>query len=65
MAGILIFIKFDVSFKSKYDLKNMELLQNILMYLTLGIAVFFLVKKYLWPKKKTSKSCGQNDCGCH
>ena len=48
--------------------------QDILVYITLGIAVAFLVKKYVLPKpvvnkftgaKKSSKSCGDNDCGCH
>lgn len=49
----------------------MATLQNILMFITLGIAVGYVVKKYFLPKslfankKQNSKSCGSNDCGCH
>lgn len=49
----------------------MLLLQNILMYLTLAIAIGYISKKYLLPKrlfsskKQSEKSCGSNDCGCH
>jgi hypothetical protein len=39
-------------------------IQEILSYITLGIAVAFLVKKFFFKKKKTDKSCGE-DCGCH
>ncbi|SDR77957.1 hypothetical protein SAMN04515667_0639 [Formosa sp. Hel1_31_208] len=43
-------------------------IQNILVILALGIAVWFLLQKFgLLPKKKAapSKTCGQDDCGCH
>lgn len=46
-------------------------LQFILVYLTLIIAVGYLLKRFILPKKlfKTRKSkttgCGQEDCGCH
>jgi len=49
----------------------MEMLQQILVYLTLFWAVAFLAKKFLIPKslfsknKSVAKSCGQDDCGCH
>tara|TARA_R110000868_G_scaffold82956_5_gene234004 strand:+ start:1023 stop:1172 length:150 start_codon:yes stop_codon:yes gene_type:complete len=49
----------------------MALLQNILMYLTLAIAVGYVTKKYLLPKKffsskkQNQKGCGSTDCGCH
>lgn len=49
----------------------MEMIQAVLVYLSLGFAVFFLAKKYILPKgflglKKESKgSCGQDNCGCH
>lgn len=49
----------------------MEILQPILVYLTVAIAVGYLVFKFLIPKalfsngKNNSKSCGQKDCGCH
>ena len=44
--------------------------QEILVYTTLIAALGFLVKKYLFPKtiigtKKSNRSCGQDDCGCH
>jgi hypothetical protein len=40
------------------------MIQDILTYLTLGIAVAFLVKKFFYKKKKTNKNCG-DDCNCH
>lgn len=43
-------------------------IQQILVYLSLAVAVSFLVKKFFWKKtakaNKNSKSCG-DDCGCH
>lgn len=43
------------------------IIQNILVFATLGFALIFLVRKFIWkPKKPVSKSCGVNDdCGCH
>ncbi len=47
------------------------LVQNILVILVFAIAVGFLIKKFFWKsslssaKKKSSKSCGGTDCGCH
>jgi uncharacterized membrane protein YuzA (DUF378 family) len=39
--------------------------QDILAYITLGIAVVFLFKKFfLKKKKKSDKNCG-DDCNCH
>ena len=48
----------------------MELVQEILVYLTLLVALGYLVIKFLVPKKflaskKSDKSCGHEDCGCH
>ena len=49
----------------------MEILQQILVYTTLAIAVGYIVKKFFLPsslfvaKKQPSKGCGQGDCGCH
>jgi hypothetical protein len=40
------------------------MLQEILAYITLGIAVIFLFKKFFFKKKKSDKSCG-DDCNCH
>jgi hypothetical protein len=44
--------------------------QHILVYLSLGLAVAFLVRKYLLPPRKAKNrddlpGCGQDDCGCH
>jgi hypothetical protein len=39
------------------------MIQEILAFATLGLAVFFLFKKFLFKKKK-SKKCG-DDCACH
>jgi len=42
------------------------MLQEILAYITLGIAVVFLVKKFFFKKKKSDKNCGNgDDCSCH
>ena len=38
--------------------------QEIIAYVVLGIAVAFLIKKIFFKKKK-SKDCGSDDCGCH
>lgn len=49
----------------------MVTLQDILVYITVAVAVGYLVKKFLLPKslfagkKSNSKSCGGGDCGCH
>jgi hypothetical protein len=37
--------------------------QEILAYVTLGIAVVFLFRKFFLKKKKSDKNCGE-DCGC-
>jgi len=39
------------------------MLQNVLVYIALGIACAFLIKKFFW-KKKSKKGCDQDDCGC-
>lgn len=43
------------------------MLQEILAYVTLGIAVAFLFKKFFVKKRKnkSDKNCGGNDCGCN
>jgi hypothetical protein len=38
--------------------------QEIIAFITLGIAIAFLIKKFFFKKKK-SKNCGTDDCGCH
>ena len=49
----------------------MEILQNILVYVTLALAVGFIVKTFILPKRVKAnkkdhlKSCGQGrNCGC-
>jgi len=39
------------------------MVQEIIAYALLGIAIFFLVKKYFFKSKK-NKNCGNGDCGC-
>lgn len=42
------------------------IIQNILVYITLALAVVFLVRKFIWKPKvktKTAKACG-GDCNC-
>ncbi|MDT0557831.1 hypothetical protein RM697_04190 [Ichthyenterobacterium sp. W332] len=43
-----------------------QIIQNILVVVTVLTAVGYLVQKFIWkPKKaKTTKACGKNDCGC-
>lgn len=43
------------------------MMQEILVYVTVFVAVVYLFWKYTMPKKKkaTNNSCGQSDCGCH
>ncbi len=49
----------------------MSLVQPILVYITLAIAIgyivfkFFLPKSILSTKKGNDTSCGSDDCGCH
>jgi len=39
------------------------MIQEIIAFGLLGVAVFFLYKKF-FAKKKNKKNCGDNDCGC-
>ncbi|MGG7035196.1 MAG: FeoB-associated Cys-rich membrane protein [Flavobacterium sp.] len=49
---------------SNFKINNM--FQEILAFITLAIAVSFLIRKFFWKKKKKSdKSCGSDDCGCN
>tara|TARA_B100000809_G_scaffold266455_1_gene329254 strand:- start:1942 stop:2085 length:144 start_codon:yes stop_codon:yes gene_type:complete len=44
------------------------LVQNILAFIAVALAIWFLLHKFgVLPKKKTtsSKACGDDDCGCH
>jgi hypothetical protein len=40
------------------------MVQEILTYVALAVAVFFLYQKF-FGKKKPKKNCGGDDCGCH
>ncbi|MBQ0788369.1 MAG: FeoB-associated Cys-rich membrane protein [Oceanihabitans sp.] len=40
------------------------IIQDILVFSTVLLAVAFIVKKYFY-KKKNKKACGTDDCGCH
>jgi hypothetical protein len=40
------------------------MIQEIIAFATLGIALVFLGKKFFFKKEKTKK-CGTEDCGCH
>ncbi|TNJ45406.1 FeoB-associated Cys-rich membrane protein [Tamlana fucoidanivorans] len=41
------------------------IVQNILAFSAVGLAVAFLIKKFFWKKSKPKKACGNEDCGCH
>ncbi|MFS4455109.1 hypothetical protein [Maribacter sp. 2304DJ31-5] len=49
----------------------MDTLQHILVYITVAMAVGYMLKKFVLPKsllsskKRNTKACGQEDCGCH
>tara|TARA_R110000868_G_scaffold97876_3_gene269328 strand:- start:8414 stop:8551 length:138 start_codon:yes stop_codon:yes gene_type:complete len=43
-----------------------SIIQNILVFTAIGLALIFLIKKFLWKKPVSKKSCGGDDrCGCH
>jgi len=42
------------------------IVQNILVFAAVTTALVFLFRKFIWkPKKKVSKACGNDECGCH
>lgn len=49
----------------------MDILQHLLVYITVAVAVGYLVNKFLIPKslfsgkKRSNKACGDSNCGCH
>ena len=45
-----------------YNISNTKLMQEVIAYLLVALAVVFLVKKYIFPSKK-GKGCSP-DCGC-
>ncbi|MBR9757983.1 MAG: FeoB-associated Cys-rich membrane protein [Algicola sp.] len=46
-----------------------HIIQNILVFTALALALLFLIRKFFWKPKTTSnkkKNCGQEtNCGCH
>jgi large-conductance mechanosensitive channel len=41
------------------------MIQEIIAFVILGLAIIYLIKKYFWKKKKSDKNCGNGDCGCN
>ncbi|WP_370477254.1 FeoB-associated Cys-rich membrane protein [Tamlana flava] len=42
------------------------IVQYILVFSALVLAIAFLVKKFFFKKSKSKKACGgSDDCGCH
>jgi glycopeptide antibiotics resistance protein len=39
------------------------MLQEIIAFIVLGIALAFLIRKFFF-KNKSNKNCGNDDCGC-
>ncbi|MEW4923151.1 FeoB-associated Cys-rich membrane protein [Algibacter sp. 2305UL17-15] len=43
-----------------------NIIQNILVFTAMALAISFLIKKFFWKKSKPKKACGGDDgCGCH
>jgi plastocyanin domain-containing protein len=43
-----------------------DIIQNILVFTAIALAIGFLVKKFFLKKTKSKKACGKDDgCGCH
>jgi membrane protein implicated in regulation of membrane protease activity len=41
------------------------MVQEIIAFVILGIAVAYLIKKYFFKNQKSNKNCGSDDgCGC-
>ncbi len=40
------------------------MIQEILAFAALGIALAFLFRKFIFKSKKSKKKCGNEDCGC-
>ena len=44
--------------------------QSVLVYVTVAVALGYLVRRFVWPASGTSKKngaggdCGSPDCGC-
>lgn len=42
----------------------MELFQNILVGLTVGLALLFIYRRFFKSATDSNSSCGPTDCGC-
>lgn len=42
----------------------MELFQNILVGITVGLALLFIYRRFFKTTTDSNKSCGPTDCGC-
>ena len=48
----------------------MDILQNILVFITFLVAVGYVITKFVWKpaflkgKKESDKACGNSGCGC-
>lgn len=43
-----------------------EVIQHILVFIALVLAIGFLVKKFFLKETSSNNSCGKDsDCGCH
>lgn len=40
------------------------MIQELLAFMALGIALAFLIRKFFFKNKKSDKDCGSGDCGC-
>jgi hypothetical protein len=42
------------------------IIQNILVFTAMALAISFIIRKFFWKKSVSKKSCGGDDgCGCH
>ena len=39
-------------------------IQEVIAFLLLGGALYFVIRKFIFPTKKKNKKC-DTDCGCH
>lgn len=42
------------------------IIQNILVFSTLALAITFLIRKFIWKKSTSKKACSDDkNCACH
>ncbi|GAL68341.1 hypothetical protein JCM19301_281 [Jejuia pallidilutea] len=42
-----------------------NIVQHILVFTAVALALAFLVRKFFLKKPKAKKACGNDGCGCH